>query len=122
MNENVKRTLHATAQRALQEAPQVPQATAQPREYLVCCLPEDHINYRVYAIRVEYRGQGLWAVERHTRYADAQGNWSFRSSDDAWIQAHRFDLETALRIAKEQAALIFVGPHTVTDALNEVEP
>jgi hypothetical protein len=37
--------------------------------------------------------------------------------EDDWLDTHRFDLDTALKLAKEQAPLVTVNGYTVTDAL-----
>jgi hypothetical protein len=68
-------TMNAVAQRARDEAPHVPEAVARPVEYLVCCLPERHINYRSFVIRVVRHGADRWAVERHMRYLSADQDW-----------------------------------------------
>ncbi len=37
--------------------------------------------------------------------------------DDDWLDAHRFDLDTALMLAKEAAPKVTVNGFTVADAL-----
>ncbi|MDX3532545.1 hypothetical protein P1P75_40675 [Streptomyces sp. ID05-39B] len=113
----------AVTARAAQEAPQVPTATVLATEYTVNCLPDDDVNSFVFQVRVQYRGEGRYAVIRGGDMClGSDGTWDHgvkeydRGND--WLNAHRFDLDTALRLAKEQAALVTVNGHTVTDALN----
>ncbi|MEU5608415.1 hypothetical protein AB0H03_06605 [Streptomyces sparsogenes] len=88
-------------------------ATVRPVRYEVSVLPENNINYPVYAIAVEYRGGSRWAVVRHGSCLGADGTWEFGvkpyDRDDAWLNAHRFDLETALRLAEETAPDVVVN-------------
>ena len=116
----------AVTQRAIEEAPNVPEATVQASDYSVSCLPEDDINSIVFQIRVQYRGEGRYAVIRGGDMClGADGTWDFGVKEydrgDDWLNAHRFDLETALRLAKEQARLVTVNGHTVSDALSTRE-
>lgn len=85
---------------------------------------------------MEHRGAGRYAVfQRGHRYLGITGTWSwghtwpggepttdaewedYNRSHDAWLDAHRFDLDTALRLAREAAPLLTVNGHTVTHAL-----
>ncbi len=74
-----------------------------------------------FALTVEYRGRDRWAVKRHSQVLGSDGTWDYemRTSEreDEWLATHRFDLDTALKLAKEQAPLITVNGHTVADAL-----
>jgi hypothetical protein len=91
-------------------------------EYTVSCLPDDDMNGDLFAIRVQYRGNGRYAVIRGGDMClGADGTWDrgvkeYDRGDD-WLDAHRFDLDTALKLAKEQAPLVTVNGHTVADAL-----
>lgn len=108
------------SRRAHDEAPTVPAATVQPTRYEVSCLPEGE-DRRHFALTVEYRGADRWAVARHGQCLAADGTWSYEPSpsnrEDEWIAAHRFDLDTALRLAREAAPLLTVNGYTVSDAL-----
>jgi hypothetical protein len=102
----------------------LPEATARPTRYTVSCLPERDINTHLYEITVTERGghngQIRWAVCWLGRCLDDQGEWdhepipSYR--EDGWLDSHRFDLDTALRLAKEAARHVEVNGHTVADA------
>jgi len=114
---------HTAAQkRAQTEAPTTPEPAVQAVEYTVNCLPEDNINSLLYEIRVQYRGNGRYAVIRGGDMClGSDGTWDYGvkayDRDDDWLNAHRFDLDTAIRLAKEQAPLVTVNGRTVTDAL-----
>lgn len=99
-----------------------PEPTVRPTRYAVNCLPEDGIDSHVFEITVEYRGRDRWAVKRHSQVlgTDGQWDWEMRPSEreDDWLDSHRFNLDTALKLAKEQAPLITVNGFTVTDALH----
>lgn len=123
MPEQMPAWYRAVTTRAQQEAPSVPEATVMATEYAVNCLPDDDVNAFVFQIRVQYRGDGRYAVIRGGDMClGADGTWDHGVKEydrgDEWLTAHRFDLDTALRLAKEQAALVTVNGHTVTDALN----
>ncbi|WP_326768608.1 hypothetical protein OG978_32455 [Streptomyces sp. NBC_01591] len=89
-------------------------------------LPEDDINRHVFAITVEYRGVGQWAVTRHGSCLGADGTWDqgvkpYDRGDD-WVTAHRFDLDTALRLAREAAPHIVVNGRTATEVYRLTHP
>jgi hypothetical protein len=96
-------------------------ARIQATEYTVNCLPEDDTDGHVFALTVAYRGHGLWAVLRHGSCLGSDGEWDYelrpseRESD--WLATHRFDLETALKLAEEAAPKVTVNGYTVADAL-----
>jgi hypothetical protein len=98
-----------------------PEATVRPTQYTVSCLPEGDINASVYTITVEYRGADRWAVTRHRQCLAVDGTWDYEmwpsEREDEWLAAHRFDIDTALRLAREAAPLITVNGHTVAEAL-----
>lgn len=113
--------------------------TRRVTRYSVSCLPEDHIDADVFAVTVAYRGNGRWAVQRgEHRFYGADGKWStvfgwdrepvtdeeqaaYEAGYRAWLDAHRFDEETALRLADEAAPNVRVNGFTVADALAEAE-
>lgn len=116
----------AVQERARAEAPGTPEPVVHATEYAVSCLQDDNINVDLFAIRVQYRGAGRYAVIRSGDMClGADSTWDHGvkpyDRDDAWLNAHRFDLDTALRLAKEQAPLVTVNGHTVTDALKREE-
>ena len=112
----------AAQQRAQAEAPNAPEPTVTAVEYTVNCLPDDDLDGHLFAIRVQYRGNDRYAVIRLGDLClGSDGTWDHGVKEydrgDDWLNAHRFDLDTALKLAKEQAPLVTVNGHTVTDAL-----
>ena len=103
-----------------------PEATCQATEYEVSILPEGDINRLVFTITVQYRGDGRWAVTRHGACLDADGFWTDGVKEygrgDEWLAAHRFDLDTALRLAREAAAHVVCNGHTALDAYHRTRP
>lgn len=99
----------------------VPEPTVHVTRYLVSCLPLDNINAASFSLTVEHRGRSLWAVVRHGYCLSSAGQWSYESipseRQDEWLTEHRFDLDTALKLAKEAAPLVRVNRYTVADAL-----
>lgn len=95
--------------------------TMRVTEFEVCALPETNINYPHYAITVEYRGHDRWAVCRMRQCLNVDGSWDWETQPsergDEWLAAHRFDLDTAQRLAHEWAPKMTVNGHTVADAL-----
>jgi hypothetical protein len=93
-------------------------------EHTICALSEDHDLFWDFAIKVGYRGKGTWAVHRRSRCLGTDGVWDYEplpsERDDDWLTTHRFDEQTALRLAEEQAQLVTVNGITVQQAREEV--
>ncbi len=89
--------------------------------HTICALPADDVNYRHYAITVEYRSDGMWAVCSGGFCLGTDGEWEYEPSssnrDDDWLASHRFDEQTALQLAEEQAPLMTCNGITVQEAL-----
>jgi hypothetical protein len=68
-------------------------------------------NQSMLGLSVCWRGTNSWAICRHSACLNAEGEWSyeFNPSDreDEWLAAHRFDLETALKLAQAEALRIY---------------
>ncbi|MEU6054278.1 hypothetical protein ABZ829_28135 [Streptomyces xanthochromogenes] len=99
-----------------------PEPTVRAVEYTVSCVPEDNLDSHSFELRVQYRGAGQYAVIRHGHSClGADGTWDQGikpyGRGDEWLAAHRFDLDTALRLAKAAAPHVTVNGFTVTDAL-----
>ncbi|MFE9844727.1 hypothetical protein [Streptomyces goshikiensis] len=103
-----------------------PEPTVRPTRYVVSCLPETNDNAPHFSLNVEYRGRDLWAVVRHGSCLSAAGQWSHESvpsqRDDEWLAEHRFDLDTALKLAKEAAPTLSVNGFTVAHVLRWAAP
>ncbi|MFI7608754.1 hypothetical protein ACIBTV_27090 [Micromonospora sp. NPDC049366] len=99
----------------------LPPVQTRVTRYEVCGLPGDDSNSRHFTIVVEYRGEERWAVTHGRMCLGVDGTWDFESQPservDEWLDTHRFDLETALRLAAEQAPLLTVNGHTIADVL-----
>lgn len=91
----------------------IPDPTVTTTRFLVSCLPEKQYHF---ALIVEYRGDGKWAVMDGPfgLFADGRRDWESTRGD-------RFDLDTALALAKEQAPLMTVNGWTVADAIARKE-
>ncbi|WP_189160936.1 hypothetical protein [Sphaerisporangium melleum] len=92
--------------------------------YEVSCLPVDHRERRHFTLTVEYRGRGLWAVSDGFEVLGKDGTWDHEplssSREEDWIAAHRFDLDTALEIAKKAAPHITINGFTVEKVLADI--
>lgn len=99
--------------------PELPEPNAKAVLYEVSLLPEDHIDYRPFVVTVEERG-GQWAVVHGDRCLGADGAWvrgvKPHGRGDAWLATHRFDLDTALRLAREAAPYVDVNGTTASSA------
>ena len=99
--------------------------TVQPVKYQVSCLPDsmNGIDYEAFALDVEYTGLGRWAVRKHSRCLDVDGRWDYEprplEREDDWLDTHRFDLDTALELAKRAAPHVKVNGWTVERVLAE---
>jgi hypothetical protein len=98
-----------------------PDPTVRATRYEVSCLPEDHEAAPHFTITVEWRGNDQWAVTRYGDCFGTDGEWDYEprpsSRTDEWKNTHRFDLATALDLAKQQAQLITVRGKTAADLL-----
>lgn len=92
--------------------------------YEIAVLPESDINYRHYAIQVEYRGDQRWAVLHFGSCLGADGEWDYEPSstsrEDDWLDTHRFPLERALQLAEQAAPDIEVNSITARDILARI--
>ncbi|WP_086565312.1 hypothetical protein [Streptomyces africanus] len=99
----------------------IPEPAVQATRYAVSYFPPDDHEGALFNLSVEYRGRGLWAVVRLRSCLGSDGTWSYESipseREDEWLAEHRFDLDTALKLAKEHAPKITVNGFTVADAL-----
>lgn len=103
----------------------IPEPTVTATSYTVNCLPDDDINGYLYGITVEYAGNDRWAVRWMSRCLNAGRSWDWEpipsEREDDWLDGHRFDLDTALKLAKEAAPHITVNGITVADALRRAQ-
>lgn len=106
--------------------PGEPEPLVQVTRYEVSVLPEDDINRSVFTVNVEFRGTDRWAVVRHGWCLDSNGGWDYElrpsEREDDWLESHRFDLDTALRLAREAAPGLIVNGHTAVEAYQRTHP
>lgn len=78
-----------------------------------------------WSLTVAWRGRRQWAVLRgpYCLGADGELDYEMRLSErgDDWLAAHRFDLETALRLAAEHAPKVTVNGITALEILAKHE-
>lgn len=93
--------------------------------YEVSLLPLDDRKRRHFTVYVEWRGHDRWAVtDGHGSCLGTDGDWSHESPPaarrDAWLDEHRFDLDTALQLAKATAPTVTVNGFTATQVLEHL--
>ncbi|MGO1049811.1 hypothetical protein [Crossiella sp. CA198] len=100
------------------------EATSWVTEYVVSCLPYESLSTvdgHTFAVTVAYAGHDRWAVRYLSTCYAADGTRSHEPLPSArtedWLSRHRFDLDTALRIARWAAPQLRVNGRTVADAL-----
>ncbi|ARX81577.1 hypothetical protein SMD44_00975 [Streptomyces alboflavus] len=98
----------------------------QTTEVEVSVLPEGDINRLVFTITVAYRGDDQWAVIRHGECLGSDGNWDYElrpsEREDEWLATHRFDFQTALKLATDAAPGIRCNGETAVDAWRRTHP
>ncbi|MGD6765964.1 hypothetical protein ACOKM5_44285 [Streptomyces sp. BH097] len=98
-----------------------PAVSVRPVKYEVSALPEGSPSARYFTIDVEYQGQGLWAVARFDSCLGSDGTWAegVKPYDrgQKWLDEHRYDLDTALKLARDTAPHLVVEGRTVADVL-----
>lgn len=118
-----------------------PEPTVRVTQYSVCALPDGIPDRDMFTITVEPRGDS-WAIKRgehRTLGADGQWSWGYawpggdrEPASDAewddyhaghtlWLAEHRFDEETAIKLAKEAALHISVNGWTIERVLAREE-
>ncbi len=103
--------------------PGVPVVRVVATEYLVTAWPEDLAGepdaYSL-CVTVAHRAPGKWGVFRGRggggACLGADGEWDFEpvpsGREDDWLAAHRFSLDQALALAREQAPKVSVNGWT----------
>lgn len=102
-----------------------PEAVIRIAKYAVSCLPRTHRSYWHFTVWVVERAPSEWEVRADGTVHDADGNpsWGPLPLEDreAWQARHRFDLDTAVEIAKQIAPTLTVNGVTVADILARAE-
>jgi hypothetical protein len=110
----------AALNRALPESEPGDGVIVQATEYTVSTLPLDHPERHNFEITVAWRNVDRWAViQRGRQCLGADGEWDWESipseREDEWKATHRFDLDTALRLAREAAPKVKVNGRTFAE-------
>lgn len=96
----------------------------QPTKYTVSALPEELGEY-LWDLEVEYRGKGNWSVSHLGHCLGTDNSWEFEpqpsSRTGEWLATHRFNLETALALAREFAPKVWVNNYQAADVLAKHE-
>lgn len=99
----------------------IPEPQVRVTRYEVSCFPKDAEDALHFTLAVEYRGRGLWAVLDGPFALDAEGRKDYESipseREDEWLALYRFDLDTALEIAKRAAPLMTVNGWSIERVL-----
>lgn len=102
------------------------EVTVEPITYEVTAYPFHDINRDLFAIRVERRAENSWAVmlrsacwNRRTKTWDYEPMPSSRTA--AFMRTHRFPLDQALAIAREQAPNLTVNGWTLADTIRAAQ-
>jgi hypothetical protein len=108
----------------------VAETHARPTEYQVSVFPDEMFDSadmltaseaHTWSLTVAYRGGGKWAVTNHHQVLGSDGEWDWepRPSDrgDDWLAEYRFDLDTALSLAREHAPRVTINGYTALDIL-----
>ena len=107
-----------------QESAQSPVPLVRATRFEVSLLPEDDEDYLLYVLTIEACGGDRWGVVRHQKCLGVDGEWSRKPAlserEDEWISSHRFDQETALRLAQEAAPQVTVNGTTAVEALRRI--
>lgn len=103
----------------------IPEPSVVTTAYAVSCVPEDNVNAWHFTVKVERRGPDLWSVnDGHFCFA-ADGSRSYEpipsERQEDWKARHRFDLDTALALAKRVAPTLRVNGYTVADVLRRAD-
>lgn len=91
-------------------------------EVTVCAVPEDYADHHAYRVRVQYRGEEQYAVVWEGYCLRSDGAWSveqFEATPEWWAD-HRYDYQTACRLACEVAPWIVVNGRTAEEAARVV--
>jgi hypothetical protein len=105
----------ATRRRSMAEV------TVEATTLTVNAVPADVPQAYLWELTVERRGPDSWAVCRMRECLGADGEWWFESipseRSDEWLRTHRFDLSTAVRLARLEAPKVTVNGLSVADVL-----
>nr|WP_266854099.1 hypothetical protein [Streptomyces sp. NBC_00340]MCX5137617.1 hypothetical protein [Streptomyces sp. NBC_00340] len=94
--------------------------------YEVSLFPRDHDARRYFTITIEWRGENQWAVLDGHYCLGVDGEWEYEplpsAREEGWLETHRFDLDTAQRLARNAAPHLVVNGRTALDAYRASPP
>lgn len=98
-----------------------PAVRVYPTQYLVSCFPLDDEDSTTWSVKVELRGKDRWAV-LHMGYCydiDANAEYEPLSSSrtDEFLAKFRFDLNTALDVARKVAPKLIINDLRAEDVV-----
>lgn len=115
------RELQAREQEALTKAGRLRERLSRATAFAVCVLPFTHPEFGKYAVTVQWCGGDRWSAGQGGFQLSADGSWDWvppgREQDSDWKAAHRFDLDSALRLAEQAAPDVPANGITATQAL-----
>ena len=89
--------------------------------YAVSCLPLDHMQRALFTLTVEYRGEGTWTVLHRGFCIGRRGQRCYEPipsmRTERFKRAYRFDLGTALALARREAPKLTGYGRSVADVL-----
>ncbi len=101
--------------------PRMPYPTVRVTRYEVSCLPPDHHHAGDFTVTVECDEQGRWMVRRGAQVLSVEGVWSPEPSPfertREWEQAHLFEEEKAVRLARIMVPNLRAGDRTADAVL-----
>ena len=105
----------------------IPEPSVRATAYVVSCLPEGHEERGQFTVNVQHRGDGRYVVRQGIRQYGTDGTWSYEpdfgeddEAEEEWLAAHRFDHDTALKLARDLAPTLTYRGRTVADALADI--
>lgn len=100
-----------------------PLTWSKPTTYTVCAVPETVQDWYVFAVTVEETAPDRWAVRRSKRCLNVDGEWEWESipseREADFLARCRFDLDTALAMARLAAPMLSVNGFTAARAALE---
>jgi hypothetical protein len=83
-------------------------------EHTICALPEGHVDYRHFAIKVQHRSDDFWVLYWGGLYWTASGDWT-ANRPDAFLFGP--GVAGALSLAEQLAPQLNVNGYSVADVL-----
>lgn len=86
-------------------------------------LPIEHPDWEMYAIKVQWRGNDVWAVTRGRQCLNRDGEWEWEpllsNGSEEFLARCRFDYDTALRLAVDAAPKVRINGRSAAEIARE---